>query len=151
MGDHSPNIAATTAVTPTTTTQNNPLASAANPLQPIQPVGTAESRSQPMVIAASAWTGNTDADGAANTDPLRQVEALLSRSAAAEGNLTFETGEIIDVLSDEPGEGWLTGTCGGRSGIFPANCKRSCFLDSVCALVCSLAYAKVSPADVKEL
>ena len=124
------------------TTQNNPLASAANPLQPIQPVGTAESRR----------TGNTDADGAAaNAGPLRQVEALLSRSAAADGNLTFATGEIIDVLSDEPGEGWLTGTCGGRSGIFPANCKRSCFLDSVCALVCSLAYAKVSPADVKEL
>eukprot|EP01045_Picozoa_sp_COSAG04_P021423 COSAG04_NODE_2302_length_4363_cov_4.173465_4_plen_401_part_00 len=114
---------------PAPTTQNNPLASAVKPLQPIQPVGTAESRR----------TGNTDADGtAANAGPLRQVEALLSRSAAADGNLTFATGEIIDVLSDEPGEGWLTGTCGGRSGIFPANCKKSCCLDSVCGLVCSL-------------
>ena len=74
---------------PAPTTQNNPLASAVKPLQPIQPVGTAESRR----------TGNTDADGtAANAGPLRQVEALLSRSAAAEGNLTFETGEIIGTF-----------------------------------------------------
>lgn len=124
--DDSPNTAAAVAVAPTTQT-NNPTASAAvEPLRPVQPVDTAKSRDQPLVAVAAVASvaGSTDAGGAANTGPRRQVEALLTRLAAGDGNLTFERGEIIDVVSDEPGDGWRTGVCGGRSGVFPANCKR---------------------------
>ena len=106
--------------TPTTQT-DNPMASAvatAEPVRPIQPVSTADASGQPALTVTGTLVG------ADTTGPRRQFEAMLSRTTAPDGNLTFEQGDVIDVLSDGPGEGWLTGSCGGRSGIFPANCKR---------------------------
>ena len=111
------------AATPTTQT-DNPMASAvatAEPVRPIQPVSTADASGQPALTVTGTLVG---ADTADTTGPRRQFEAMLSRTTAPDGNLTFEQGDVIDVLSDGPGEGWLTGSCGGRSGIFPANCKR---------------------------
>ena len=51
------------------------------------------------------------------------------------------------MLSDGPGEGWLTGSCGGRSGIFPANCKKPSF----CYNVAVSLTRKGSTPDGKEL
>ena len=97
----------------------------AEPVRPIQPVSTADASGQQALTVTGTLVG------ADTTGPRRQFEAMLSRTTAPDGNLTFEQGDDIDVLSDGPGEGWLTGSCGGRSGIFPANCKRMhafCFL-----------------------
>ena len=84
-------------------------------------MSTADASGQPALTVTGTLVG---ADTADTTGPRRQFEAMLSRTTAPDGNLTFEQGDVIDVLSDGPGEGWLTGSCGGRSGIFPANCKR---------------------------
>ena len=103
-------------------TTQNPLdvdvTTPASALPAAEPVNTADSSS-----SACSDTGQLQ-HGSSSSSSSRQFEALLSRTTAPDGNLTFEQGDVIDVLSDGPGEGWLTGSCGGRSGIFPANCKR---------------------------
>ena len=46
---------------------------------------------------------------------------MFLRAQAAEGDLTFRAGSVIEVISTHPGQGWLTGRLEGRTGIFPAN------------------------------
>ena len=65
------------------------------------------------------------APGASNTATATAkatATALFSYEREEDGDLPFEAGASITVLSqDAPGSGWWTGECGGASGTFPAN------------------------------
>ena len=60
----------------------------------------AEAKTSKMVTGKFPWNADT---GASPTD------------------LHFERGDVIEAVSDGPGEGWLTGTLAGKRGTFPAN------------------------------
>lgn len=52
----------------------------------------------------------------------RQGKALFAWNAAggaAEDDLLFETATIIDLVNDEPGDGWSTGRLAGVEGVYP--------------------------------
>lgn len=51
-----------------------------------------------------------------------RVRALYDYEATQEGDLSFLAGDIIVTDGGAfSGEGWVTGDCDGRSGMFPAN------------------------------
>ena len=57
-------------------------------------------------------------------DGVRMGKALYPWNVelgASPGDLTFNPDDVIELVSDEPGQGWRTGVLGGRQGIFPAN------------------------------
>ena len=39
----------------------------------------------------------------------------------APSDMVFQEGDVITVASEEPGEGWWTGSVAGVAGIFPSN------------------------------
>lgn len=51
----------------------------------------------------------------------RKLIAAYDCTADQEGDLSFNKGDIIYFVSDEPGEGWMTGEINGVQGIFPVN------------------------------
>ena len=56
------------------------------------------------------------------TDGKVRATALFSWDAeASTGDLVFGQGDLIVVVSDAPGQGWMTGSIDGRVGIFPSN------------------------------
>jgi len=51
-----------------------------------------------------------------------RLKALFDCTAEAEEDLSFKAGEILTLVSEEPGEGWLTARrANGTVGILPAN------------------------------
>jgi len=52
----------------------------------------------------------------------RKAVALYDFEEVQEGDLPFKTGDEITILhSSDDQEAWWTGTCNGKTGIFPAN------------------------------
>jgi hypothetical protein len=51
------------------------------------------------------------------------AKALYSFEGARADNLSFKEGDIITVLSQDPGGWWRGSTLDGKIGIFPKNCK----------------------------
>lgn len=51
----------------------------------------------------------------------RKMVAIYDCDADQEGDLAFRKGDIIFFVSNEPGDGWITGELNGVQGIFPEN------------------------------
>jgi len=51
----------------------------------------------------------------------KQLRAKFDCSPDQEGDLGFKEGDIIDLISEEPGDGWVTGRLGDKEGILPLN------------------------------
>eukprot|EP00727_Mastigamoeba_balamuthi_P005781 m51a1_g1822 putative actin cortical patch component lsb4 (320) ;mRNA; r:503096-504355 len=78
-----------------------------------------EQQHQYVPPAAASQAGAPAASAAAA--PARTCKALYQCTAERPGDLEFERGDVITVVSDAPGSGWMTGRIGDREGIFPAN------------------------------
>lgn len=50
----------------------------------------------------------------------RQVKALYDYAATGMGELSIHEGDLINLVTPDQGDGWMTGEKDGRSGIFPA-------------------------------
>lgn len=51
-----------------------------------------------------------------------RVRALYDYEATQDGDLSFRAGDIIVTDGGAfSGDGWVSGECDGRTGIFPAN------------------------------
>ena len=51
----------------------------------------------------------------------RKLVAVYDCEAEQDGDLAFKKGDIIYFVSNEPGEGWITGEIDGVKGVFPEN------------------------------
>jgi len=49
------------------------------------------------------------------------LRAKFDCEADQEGDLAFKKGDMIELVSEEPGSGWLTGKINGNVGILPEN------------------------------
>lgn len=52
--------------------------------------------------------------------PLKQCQALYDYDAQDTDELSFQVGDLIDIISEEP-SGWWRGRLRGREGVFPNN------------------------------
>ena len=49
------------------------------------------------------------------------MRALYDCAADEDGDLAFRAGDMLELVSEEPGNGWVTGRLGARVGILPSN------------------------------
>lgn len=84
--------------------------------------------------AAGVSTGADDRLGVADAEEIVElppgkirVRALYDYEATQDGDLSFVAGDIIVTDgSTFSGDGWVSGTCHGETGIFPANYTEPC-------------------------
>ena len=75
-------------------------------------------------LAASRFEKPPEPAADAAADGKRRAEVLFEwneATGASPDDLVLAAGVVVEVISDEPGHGWLTGAHGGKQGIFPAN------------------------------
>ena len=75
-------------------------------------------------LAASRFEKPPEPAADAAADGKRRAEVLFEwneATGASPDDLVLAAGAVVEVISDEPGHGWLTGAHGGKQGIFPAN------------------------------
>ena len=49
------------------------------------------------------------------------MRVLYDCAADEDGDLAFSAGDMLELVSEEPGDGWITGRLGTRVGILPSN------------------------------
>ena len=57
----------------------------------------------------------------AGPKPKKMLRAVYDCSPDQEGDLAFNKGDMIELVSEEPGNGWVTGRVRGVQGILPLN------------------------------
>ncbi len=98
----------------------------ANPPPPYSPVGSASSLpSSPALGAAAAAKGKPPPpkpkpSRLSGVPGAETVTALYDYEAQAEGDLSFMTGDVIEIVTRTQNENeWWTGRVHGRQGQFP--------------------------------
>ena len=64
---------------------------------------------------------NTNPPAARKPPAVRLVRAVRPWESPQPDGLSFAKGDLLMVLSDDPGRGWATGTCDGVRGVYPTS------------------------------
>lgn len=59
--------------------------------------------------------------GGGGASKRRKLVAVYDCEAEQDGDLAFRKGDVIYFVSNEPGDGWITGEINGVRGVFPEN------------------------------
>ncbi|RVX68003.1 hypothetical protein B0A52_08414 [Exophiala mesophila] len=108
----------------------NPEDGIANPPPPYSPTGAASSPSSPALAASIAAKGKPPPpkpkpSRLSGVPAAETVTALYDYEAQAEGDLSFMTGDVIEIVARTQNENeWWTGKVNGRQGQFPGNYVR---------------------------
>ncbi|KAJ9657871.1 BAR adaptor protein Hob1 [Neophaeococcomyces mojaviensis] len=110
---------------------HDPEAGEANPPPPYSPgLGSGSAPSSPALGAAIAAKGKPPPpkpkpSRLSGVPAAETVTALYDYEAQAAGDLSFMTGDVIEIITRTPNENeWWTGRIGGRQGQFPGNYVR---------------------------
>ena len=71
--------------------------------------------------SASEASPSANAVRASGKRMARALYAWNESVGAAPGDLNFEVDDEIEVISDAPGDGWMTGATADAQGMFPSN------------------------------
>lgn len=108
----------------------NPEDGLANPPPPYSPTGGASAPSSPALSASIAAKGKPPPpkpkpSRLSGVPASETVTALYDYEAQAEGDLSFMTGDVIEIVTRTQNENeWWTGKVSGRQGQFPGKSKR---------------------------
>lgn len=108
----------------------DPEAGLSNPPPPYSPASSASTPSSPALAASIAAKGKPPPpkpkpSRLSGAPAAETVTALYDYEAQAEGDLSFMTGDVIEILSRTQNENeWWMGRVNGRQGQFPGKCFR---------------------------
>jgi len=84
-------------------------------------LGASSSQSSPPPPPPFASYSSTTDHSYSNENSFGTVVALYSYDGQQDGDLPFYEGDYIELTAEDDGSGWMSGTCNGRSGVFPSS------------------------------